>query len=178
MSHYCWWNRHVANPIKFQGFTGKGRSAMLLLKNTIMPRILMRRTKVQCADDLALPPRCVWEGREIAVGVLNKEAVHVWLVLPALAAAPTTLPLVDSVARMFALTCALHNVVSTALVLPSSSPLSSSCRTLVLRKDRFDASEADFYEALYTQSRATFGAYVTAGTLLNNYAHIFDLLIR
>jgi DNA repair protein RAD16 len=52
------------------------------------------------------------------------------------------------------------------------------CRTLVLRKDRFDASEADFYEALYTQSRASFGAYVTAGTLLNNYAHIFDLLIR
>jgi DNA repair protein RAD16 len=30
---------------------------MLLLKNTILPAILMRRTKVQCADDLALPPR-------------------------------------------------------------------------------------------------------------------------
>jgi DNA repair protein RAD16 len=30
---------------------------MLILKNQIMPRILLRRTKVQCADDLALPPR-------------------------------------------------------------------------------------------------------------------------
>jgi DNA repair protein RAD16 len=46
----------------------------------------------------------------------------------------------------------------------------------VLRRTRFDAREADFYEALYTQSRASFGAYVTAGTLLNNYAHIFDLV--
>ena len=36
----------------------------------------------------------------------------------------------------------------------------------------------DFYEALYTQSKAKFGAYVDSGTLLNNYAHIFDLLTR
>jgi SNF2 family DNA or RNA helicase len=36
----------------------------------------------------------------------------------------------------------------------------------------------DFYEALYTQSKAKFGAYVNSGTLLNNYAHIFDLLTR
>jgi DNA repair protein RAD16 len=49
---------------------------------------------------------------------------------------------------------------------------------MVLRKDRFDPREADFYEALYTQSRAAFGGYVASGTLLNNYAHIFDLLIR
>ena len=33
-------------------------------------------------------------------------------------------------------------------------------------------------EALYTQSQATFGEYVSAGTLLNNYAHVFDLLVR
>ena len=48
----------------------------------------------------------------------------------------------------------------------------------MLRKDRFDDREMDFYEALYTQSQAQFGAYVETGTLLNNYAHIFDLLIR
>jgi hypothetical protein len=52
------------------------------------------------------------------------------------------------------------------------------CRTSVLRKDRFDEREADFYEALYTQSQAQFDAYVSAGTVVNNYAHIFDLLIR
>ena len=30
-------------------------------------------------------------------------------------------------------------------------------RTVVLRKDPFDVQEADFYEALYTQSQAAFG---------------------
>ena len=49
---------------------------------------------------------------------------------------------------------------------------------MTLRKDRFDASEQDFYEALYTQSQAQFGEYITAGTVLNNYAHVFELLIR
>lgn len=57
LAHYCFWNRFVANPIKNHGYAGKGRQAMLLLKNQIMPQILLRRTKVQCADDLALPPR-------------------------------------------------------------------------------------------------------------------------
>lgn len=39
---------------------------MLLLKNRLLPTILIRRTKVQCADELALPPRCgirVWEAK-------------------------------------------------------------------------------------------------------------------
>lgn len=48
----------------------------------------------------------------------------------------------------------------------------------MLRKDRFDDREMDFYEALYTQSQAQFGTFVESGTLLSNYAHIFDLLIR
>lgn len=57
LSHYCWWNKHVANPIKKFGYVGKGRKAMLLLKREILTKILLRRTKVQCADVLALPPR-------------------------------------------------------------------------------------------------------------------------
>ncbi len=57
LHHYCWWNKHVANPIKKWGYVGKGRKAMLLLKHQILPKILLRRTKVQCADVLALPPR-------------------------------------------------------------------------------------------------------------------------
>ena len=32
--------------------------------------------------------------------------------------------------------------------------------------------------ALYSQTQATFNAFVTSGTVVNNYAHIFDLLIR
>lgn len=58
LHHYCWWNKHVANPIKKWGYAGKGRKAMQLLKRDILTRILLRRTKVQCADVLALPPRC------------------------------------------------------------------------------------------------------------------------
>ena len=57
LSHYCWWNKHVANPIKKWGYEGKGRKAMMLLKHEILTKILLRRTKVQCADVLALPPR-------------------------------------------------------------------------------------------------------------------------
>ena len=53
-----------------------------------------------------------------------------------------------------------------------------ACRTVMLRRDRFDEREKDFYDALYTQSQAQFGAYVQSGTVVNNYAHIFDLLIR
>jgi len=36
----------------------------------------------------------------------------------------------------------------------------------------------DFYESIYKQSRAKFDTYVDKGTLLHNYAHIFDLLAR
>lgn len=51
-------------------------------------------------------------------------------------------------------------------------------RVAFLRRDAFDSREEDFYQALYTQSQSQFNTYITAGTLLNNYAHIFDLLTR
>lgn len=47
----------MANPIKKWGYAGQGRGAMRLLKNEILDKVLLRRTKVQCADVLALPPR-------------------------------------------------------------------------------------------------------------------------
>ena len=37
---------------------------------------------------------------------------------------------------------------------------------------------AFLFKALYTQSQAQFNTYVHSGTVLNNYAHIFDILIR
>lgn len=49
---------------------------------------------------------------------------------------------------------------------------------MTIRKDKFDEREEDFYEALYKQSQAQYGNYVAAGTLVNNYAHIFGLLMR
>ncbi|KAL2613152.1 hypothetical protein R1flu_024844 [Riccia fluitans] len=105
--HFCWWNKFIANPIKKWGYVHEGRTAMNLLKNLVLSRTLLRRTKLERAADLALPPR-----------------------------------------------------------------------TMYLRKDVFDAREEDFYQALYTQSQSQFNTYVDAGTLLNNYAHIFDLLTR
>ncbi|KDD74858.1 SNF2 family domain-containing protein, partial [Helicosporidium sp. ATCC 50920] len=51
-------------------------------------------------------------------------------------------------------------------------------RRLMVRKYRLDAREMDFYEALYTQSQAEFGDFVQSGTLLNNYSHVFSLLVR
>ncbi|XP_043688459.1 DNA repair protein RAD16-like isoform X1 [Telopea speciosissima] len=47
-----------------------------------------------------------------------------------------------------------------------------------LRRDSFDIKEEDYYNSLYNESQLQFNTYVEAGTLLNNYAHIFDLLTR
>ena len=51
-------------------------------------------------------------------------------------------------------------------------------KVITLRQDLMDPFELDFYEALYTQSKSKFNTYVDSNTVLNNYAHIFDLLIR
>eukprot|EP00793_Prasinoderma_coloniale_P006089 PRCOL_00004563-RA len=106
-NHWCWWNRKVSNPIKYHGYAGKGADAMNLLRDEVLPATLLRRTKAQRADDLALPPR-----------------------------------------------------------------------QTVVRRLAMDSREKDFYEALYTQSQARFNTFVSGGTVLNNYAHIFDLLVR
>ena len=46
-------------------------------------------------------------------------------------------------------------------------------RLVTLRPIRLHPIEEDFYNALYTQTKASFDDYVAEGTLLNNYAHIF-----
>ena len=51
-------------------------------------------------------------------------------------------------------------------------------RLVRVRAEKLDEFEDDFYQALYTQSQAQFNTYVQSGTVLNNYAHIFDILIR
>jgi len=51
-------------------------------------------------------------------------------------------------------------------------------KLIKLRKDLLDERELDFYNAIYTQSVAQFDTYVQKGVVLNNYAHIFDLLTR
>ena len=51
-------------------------------------------------------------------------------------------------------------------------------RLVSIRAVRLHPIEEDFYNALYTQTQSSFNDYVEQGTLLNNYAHIFDLLMR
>ena len=39
-------------------------------------------------------------------------------------------------------------------------------------------SEFDFYESMFKQTKTQFDTYVDQGVLLNNYAHVFDLIMR
>ncbi|RAL39380.1 hypothetical protein DM860_002913 [Cuscuta australis] len=51
-------------------------------------------------------------------------------------------------------------------------------RIVTLRRDSLDVKEEDYYTSLYNESQAQFNTYVQQGTLMNNYAHIFELLTR
>eukprot|EP00730_Choanoeca_flexa_P001336 TRINITY_DN10591_c0_g1_i4.p1 TRINITY_DN10591_c0_g1~~TRINITY_DN10591_c0_g1_i4.p1 ORF type:complete len:790 (+),score=184.36 TRINITY_DN10591_c0_g1_i4:29-2371(+) len=51
-------------------------------------------------------------------------------------------------------------------------------RVVHTRRDLFSHEEEDFYEALYSKSKTRFQNFVSEGTVLNNYAHIFELLMR
>ena len=105
--HYSYFNKTVANPIKNLGYVGAGRQAFDILKNDVLRKILLRRTKEERKADLELQPLEV-----------------------------------------------------------------------VIRRDQLSEEEQDFYQALYRQSEIQFNTYADSGTILHNYAHIFDLLIR
>ncbi|CAK0855374.1 unnamed protein product [Prorocentrum cordatum] len=47
-----------------------------------------------------------------------------------------------------------------------------------IRKDSLSAEERDFYTSMYMQSQTKFDTYVEKDTLLHNYAHVFDLIMR
>ena len=51
-------------------------------------------------------------------------------------------------------------------------------RVVRVRREKLDENEEDFYAAIYSQSRAQFSTYVKSGTVLNNYANIFEVLMR
>ncbi|XP_057985212.1 DNA repair protein RAD16 isoform X2 [Hevea brasiliensis] len=51
-------------------------------------------------------------------------------------------------------------------------------RMVMLRRDTLDVKEEDYYQSLCNESRAQFNTYVEAGTVMNNYAHIFELITR
>lgn len=88
------------------GYVGDGKVAMSKLR-LLLDKIMLRRTKVECADDLGLPPR-----------------------------------------------------------------------TVLVRRDMFSEEEEDMYTSLYSDVSRAFTTYVAEGTVLNNYANIFELLTK
>lgn len=59
MAHFCWWNREILKPIQnYGGEHEDGRVAFRKLAH-LLDKIMLRRTKVERADDLGLPPRVV-----------------------------------------------------------------------------------------------------------------------
>merc|ERR1711865_1006207 len=50
--------------------------------------------------------------------------------------------------------------------------------TIRIRKQELDPAERDFYESLYKQQMIQFNTFCDKGTVLHNYAHIFDLLAK
>ncbi|KAJ1498573.1 hypothetical protein HMI54_012554 [Coelomomyces lativittatus] len=51
-------------------------------------------------------------------------------------------------------------------------------RHIVVRHVFFNEEEKDFYTSLYSDSKRQFATYVAAGTVLNHYANIFELLTK
>ncbi|CAE6404314.1 unnamed protein product [Rhizoctonia solani] len=58
MNHTCFWNNEILTPIQKNGMTGPGAIAFKKLK-ILLDRMMLRRTKIERADDLGLPPRTV-----------------------------------------------------------------------------------------------------------------------
>ncbi|XP_022777032.1 DNA repair protein RAD16 isoform X2 [Durio zibethinus] len=72
----------------------------------------------------------------------------------------------------------LKNIVLRRTKKGRAADLALPPRIISLRRDTMDIKETDYYESLYSESQAQFNTYVQAGTVMNNYAHIFDLLTR
>ncbi|EJD52675.1 hypothetical protein AURDEDRAFT_55390 [Auricularia subglabra TFB-10046 SS5] len=58
MHHTCFWNNEILTPIQKNGMVGPGKTAFKKLK-ILLDRMMLRRTKLERADDLGLPPRTV-----------------------------------------------------------------------------------------------------------------------
>ncbi|KAI6105334.1 SNF2 family N-terminal domain-containing protein [Pisolithus sp. B1] len=57
-THACFWNQEILTPIQKYGMIGPGQVGFKKLR-ILLDRLMLRRTKIQRADDLGLPPRTV-----------------------------------------------------------------------------------------------------------------------
>eukprot|EP00391_Amoebophrya_sp_Ameob2_P004736 CAMPEP_0179008134 /NCGR_PEP_ID=MMETSP0795-20121207/15543_1 /TAXON_ID=88552 /ORGANISM="Amoebophrya sp., Strain Ameob2" /LENGTH=1634 /DNA_ID=CAMNT_0020703177 /DNA_START=378 /DNA_END=5283 /DNA_ORIENTATION=- len=106
--HRNFFQQNITLPLqKYGNNVGLGKKAMTLLKNGVLAKALLRRTKEERKADLNLP--------SLSISV---------------------------------------------------------------RRDAMSASEKDFYQSMYMQTQTEFNTYVDKGTLLHNYAHVFDLIMR
>ncbi|KAI8580767.1 hypothetical protein K450DRAFT_208493 [Umbelopsis ramanniana AG] len=64
MDHVCWWNNEILKPIQTYGATAEGLIAFKKLRK-LLDRMMLRRTKLERADDLGLPPRTVVVRRDL-----------------------------------------------------------------------------------------------------------------
>ncbi|XP_024518292.1 DNA repair protein RAD16 [Selaginella moellendorffii] len=55
--HFCWWNKFIAQPISRFGFQQGGGKSMKLLRQKLLDEMLLRRTKIERAADLSMPPK-------------------------------------------------------------------------------------------------------------------------
>jgi len=57
--HFSYFNRNIIKPISSNGFSGTGRDAMIKIRNDVLHKIQLRRTKALVAKDINLPPLTV-----------------------------------------------------------------------------------------------------------------------
>jgi len=65
MQHTCFWNNEVLKPIqRFGAELGEGKDAFVRLR-TLLQHMMLRRTKLERADDMGLPPRTIFVRRDV-----------------------------------------------------------------------------------------------------------------
>ncbi|KAJ2370288.1 DNA repair protein rad16 [Coemansia sp. RSA 2607] len=106
-THFCYWNMHILKPIQQNDVTTLESRVGFQKLGRLLDSIMLRRTKVERAEDMGLPPRIV-----------------------------------------------------------------------VTRRDKFSPEEEDLYVSLFSNYQREFDTYAMHGTVLNNYANIFELITR
>ncbi|KAJ2701783.1 DNA repair protein rad16, partial [Coemansia spiralis] len=72
----------------------------------------------------------------------------------------------------------LDNVMLRRTKVERSDDLGLPPRIVVTRRDKFSPEEEDLYVSLFSNYQREFEAYTRHGTVLNNYANLFELITR
>ncbi|KAI9505438.1 DNA repair protein rad16 [Coemansia spiralis] len=72
----------------------------------------------------------------------------------------------------------LDNVMLRRTKVERAEDLGLPPRIVVTRRDKFNPAEEDYYMSLFTDYQREFDTYAHHGTVLNNYANIFELITR